>query len=270
VDKSGKPMVVYHGTDKGGFAAFDRSEIPGHHNGFFFADDPGLAASYTSAQRSAPDPTPPYFSSVRDLLAFAREEDSLFEIEEFVFLRSESKDTYPDEAALRAAWEVDADDEIGKGYALFYDGYRVGQYTDDGERGHSFDAMLEDASSQTSSSIRGVYEVYLRIEDPYEVDAQGENWDHVPEEREDEDGQAFTEYITTNDITRTAEDMGCDGAIIRNVYDPGGKGHGSESGDVYCVFKPEQIKSAYGNRGTFDPTDDDIRKNGRRRSSRRR
>jgi hypothetical protein len=64
--------------------------------------------------------------------------------------------------------------------------------------------------------------------------------------------------------------MGCDGAIIRNVYDPGGKGHGSESGDVYCVFKPEQIKSAYGNRGTFDPTDDDIRKNGRRRSSRRR
>ena len=53
-------------------------------------------------------------------------------------------------------------------------------------------------------------------------------------------------------ILRRAIRSGHDGVIFRDVYD--GLGDSPRS-DVYAVFTPEQIKSATGNRGTFDPTD---------------
>jgi hypothetical protein len=51
VDESGKPMVVYHGTNKK-FNVFDKSKAgtadggPGIYNGFFFTDDAGVAERY--------------------------------------------------------------------------------------------------------------------------------------------------------------------------------------------------------------------------------
>ena len=59
------------------------------------------------------------------------------------------------------------------------------------------------------------------------------------------------------------------GLIIRNVYDSGGGNYGSEYGDVYVVFKPNQIKSADKNVGTYSREDDDIRRNKGRGRSRR-
>jgi hypothetical protein len=63
-----------------------------------------------------------------------------------------------------------------------------------------------------------------------------------------------------------AKKEGRDGVILKNTYDSGeysrfdaiirGRFKGE---DIYIIFKPNQIKSAIGNIGTFDPTKPDIR-----------
>lgn len=50
-----------------------------------------------------------------------------------------------------------------------------------------------------------------------------------------------------------AKSGGYDGVIFKNGYDGW-----AEGGDVYAVFSPTQIKSAIGNRGTYDPESPDI------------
>lgn len=52
-------------------------------------------------------------------------------------------------------------------------------------------------------------------------------------------------------LRQIIQDAGYDGVVYANTQE--GKG------DSYIAFKPEQIKSAIGNRGTFDPNDPDIR-----------
>ncbi|MFM7857167.1 MAG: hypothetical protein ACKO96_35920, partial [Flammeovirgaceae bacterium] len=58
---------------------------------------------------------------------------------------------------------------------------------------------------------------------------------------------------STDDVVRMAKDQGYDGVIIDNVVDEGRYGQGYGWGKTtYVVFSPTQIKSATGNRGTFD------------------
>ena len=52
--------------------------------------------------------------------------------------------------------------------------------------------------------------------------------------------------------------IGADGIIVRNVVDAANE-YASEASDVFIVFSPEQIKSATGNNGNFDPANQDIR-----------
>ena len=80
------------------------------------------------------------------------------------------------------------------------------------------------------------------------MDAKGNNWDEIPD-GEEEDGTPSAYRITTNDVGQTALDMGCDGAIIRNVTDYGESGDGGPA-DVFIVFSPSQIKST-SNIGTY-------------------
>jgi len=60
---------------------------------------------------------------------------------------------------------------------------------------------------------------------------------------------------------REARLGGYDGVVFRNVQDVPDNvaGRFVNEADVYAVFHPEQIKSATGNRGTFDPKNPDIR-----------
>ena len=59
VTPDGKPAIVYHGTEKGGFSAFDSTKIDPHHPGFYFADDLRVSSSYIeSAKIPLQDPTP--------------------------------------------------------------------------------------------------------------------------------------------------------------------------------------------------------------------
>ncbi len=80
-----------------------------------------------------------------------------------------------------------------------------------------------------------VVEAYLSIKNPTNVDSGGEDPNN---------------YIDANrELIRNARSEGSDGVIVR-----------SSSGlTTYIAFRPEQIKSAIGNSGAFDPANPDIR-----------
>lgn len=98
------------------------------------------------------------------------------------------------------------------------------------EVGAFFTTNPASLSEYTDGDGGNVTPVYLRITNPYEVTV--DQWNS---------GEGLT--------PRAARRAGYDGYIIR----------GQDGGDTFIVFRPEQIKSAIGNRGTFDPANPDIR-----------
>ena len=96
-----------------------------------------------------------------------------------------------------------------------------------GERGTFFSAKRGAADEYGGS----VYEAYLAIQNPYEVSSN--QW-------------ALGEGLTPV----KARKAGYDGYIIRGLD--------GKDGDAFMAFHPEQIKSATGNNGDFDPANSDI------------
>lgn len=80
--------------------------------------------------------------------------------------------------------------------------------------------------------------VYLSMRNPLEVDF---------------DFELFSPEDVQRAIKRATEE-GHDGVIIRNIQNF----EGSDASTTYIVFRPEQIKSAVGNRGTFAADDPNI------------
>jgi ribosomal protein S18 acetylase RimI-like enzyme len=108
------------------------------------------------------------------------------------------------------------------------------------------DTLVAEGKSKEAVTLRtsggNVMPVYLKIENPFVYDFGKKGF---------EDG-AFTAAIAK------AKEGGHDGVIFKNAQDTLRIDLGPLD-DIYAVFEPEQIKSATGNRGTFDPSDPDIR-----------
>lgn len=108
------------------------------------------------------------------------------------------------------------------------------------------DSWFGGGSSGVSGAL--IQPVYLSMAQPLIVDAQGQNWAAI---------QFEGEIVSTDQLVEIAKARGSDGLIVRNVVDTI-RGTG-EPATTYAVFRPEQIKSATGNRGTFDADNPDIR-----------
>jgi len=100
--------------------------------------------------------------------------------------------------------------------------------------------------------------VYLKLENPYElVTDLGDFADMGMLEEylvgDGDDAYPFTElefskFQNAADVKQGLQDKGYDGITYENSFEGGVKGGGTS----YIAFSPEQIKSATGNRGTFD------------------
>lgn len=91
-----------------------------------------------------------------------------------------------------------------------------------------------------------VVPVYLSIQNPLIVDAPGGRM------------IAANYYdLMAEDLQEQARGEGRDGVIVREK-------RGRQDNSTYIAFRPEQIKSAIGNRGTFDANDPDIRRSPKR------
>ena len=250
VNKDGRPRMVYHGSPRSGFQIFDTSMNEGTY-GIHFSDNIPWAASYAGSRDLAP----------------------LFSPEE-VFESENAQDA--------TGIEVEFDEEAGK-YTV------VSQYEDyENLTREEAIELIGQELEQSPPGERGIYEVYLKVEDPLEIDWQNNNWDESPTEIAwdilDEDGDVYETVFEEserdralkehpgytaemdaspiyfngiNQAVQEAREAGYDGLIVHNIYDPGSYGYGTEGGTEYVVFKANQVKSAY-NEGAFSSDNDNI------------
>lgn len=137
--------------------------------------------------------------------------------------------------------------------------------------GFYFSASIEAANDYGSEGQ--VMPVYLRIKNPLRIDSRMVNHDAIgdmiglnlskvygaPERAEVywffKNGGAYDgrkEARVGDAVVAAAKAKGYDGAIFKERI-------GGKTVDVYLAFDAEQIKSATGNQGTFDPNNPDIR-----------
>ena len=134
--------------------------------------------------------------------------------------------------------------------------------------------------------------LYAKIENPFDIDAIPENWSELAEKMDDVANRLFRDKYEGIDFDRLARAEGTENIDGRSLYkalsrsfESGlpGKAYANQvlqamgydgithtgglsstygSGKphkVWIAFEPEQIKSATGNKGTFDPSNPDIR-----------
>jgi hypothetical protein len=95
-----------------------------------------------------------------------------------------------------------------------------------------------------------VIPAYVSVRNPLVVDAAGASWKEVPWRGA---------KVRTNDLIEYARRNGRDGLVIKNVRDQSAGTDAATPADTIFAFNPEQIKSAIGNNGDFDPSNPDIR-----------
>ena len=260
VDGEGKPLVVYHGTETGGFTEFEHRDRGSP--GFFFSESRDHATSYSG--RRVED-----FSPIDPEAAFkeAVEGDGTVEGYDLEIQVNEVDEYYSD-----------ATEET---YTVWANGYE--ELTEESKE-EVLRYLREDFRPSAETPM--VYEAYLSIKDPLIIDWEGNNWDDGPTETvyelRNDDGdviEVFYDkaslkegrkanpelrvahvkqrvYETTDDALIQAEEMGFDGVIISNVVDPGPHDY-FDTSTVYAVLDPAQIKSIH-NYGAWNPNNSDI------------
>lgn len=94
--------------------------------------------------------------------------------------------------------------------------------------------------------------VYLRLQNPLVVDcsAWAQKMGTAGDSFRLPTGRVYHIHYWKKRVIEEARDKGRDGVIFKGGYD----GVPAE-GEIYAVFDPRSVKSATGNRGTWDPTD---------------
>jgi hypothetical protein len=270
VDENGEPLVVYHGTEKGGFTVFKPTKADKHSSPMVFtAKSRGTAASYA---RTSGD------------IEIAEEPSTQKDFENLGFDFNEQTDESGDENNL---------------FELRLNGYSYGENLSLKE---AIDIATEDYQNNRSDfadneTNAGLYPLFLNIRNPSEASFEGANWDgsrgsgeyiiwdneteepvYTPDGRSimDEDEandraatlqdeyryeirSAPDQYESTNTVAEDAKRYGNDGAIIRDTVDDGGRGGNAQIDDVFVFFNSNQAKSATLNNGDFSQYSDDIR-----------
>ena len=252
VDEAGKPLVVYHGTDKN-FDVFDPEKLgsltgaESAKKGFFFTNNPENADFYAGWT-----PSKEGYDYVSDLVK--RKESAVRSIQdEFEKMRRANRrirhvdeDSFLSDDQLVAAGYAKEDiPQLRKEWVYSPEEMAVyNQRKDLNERLAEEESALDVARTLAVSNSIGrdfssgvtpnVMPVNLALKNPLIHQQAGDFRD-----------------ITFSDLLDRAKSSGNDGVIIRGTRDP-------LRGDVFVALDPTQIKSATGNRGTFDPTDPNI------------
>jgi len=219
VDDQGKPIVVYHGTNTGGFDSFDSAKgirTTDATVGFFFSSDPKNASGYAErgrAPKNGGKAVYPVYLSIKNPMVL-------------------------DYSNIAAQWaQLDLQSPTSN---FNYDTREVTPLNED--------QLAERAKVPTIT--REIAEAKVR--------AEGIRPEIAPAVFEREVNTYMTRglSISINDLAVFAKDAGYDGLIVKNVSDSAKKN--AKLQDTLVAFEPTQIKSAVGNAGTFDPNNPNI------------
>jgi hypothetical protein len=248
VDEEGRPLVVYHGTRKGGF---DRFRTDGNGKtadaGAFFTTSVMGASTYSNTKSiiDAP-PSPTEIAANPEAFGWKVEEDdggwSVTNSEGWVTWSSDREQAFVEAVAdMSAAQEGN--------YAVYLS---------------IQEPSVEDFEGANWDS-RGAREWFVQSEDgeiseyftnESEKDDFVDNYDEEDHGPLDvSEGLGNPDAESTDDLARLAKANGYDGVIFENITDEGpyGQGYGWDD-KVFVAFSPTQIKSI-NNRGSFDPSD---------------
>lgn len=267
VGANGEPLVVYHGTDKGGFTEFDAPTGKGRGDlGIWTTPDYGMARSYVRKGRA------------RDVDLSMPTQSELEELG-FEFIEEGDGVTVNDPQS-----------------------YTIDGPADNDFKFRSLDDAIEAAREEFKGepgAQPGVYALFINLRNPNEDNFEGAMWSGEVEDKVevlDENGNnAYTssgsrfftqdeadallednpdyEIIPTSGLGQTTDDVvrgalrdNADGAIIREVIDDGGgPGYFLDPQDIFVAFDPTQVKSADYNNGEFSDSTGDLRRSPRRR-----
>lgn len=266
VDDQGRPLVVYHGTRNANFSrdefAFDRSALgtntnaPSARQGFFFAGTQATAGSASYTDHAVTEGTQETLAGnahvaeeilsdlYNDLENIDDEALSLFD--DNVFVRDGDRFVIADQF-----------DVSREGDATAVAGYLSDVRRAIDWRGDDVTEAVPAAADVIASALASLDEVIERIEaTDIETGVDAIGGSQVGEFFAamknplivDQEGRSYREE-SYFDIIERAKRKGFDGVIIQNTYD------GGPLDDIFVAFDPTQIKSATGNRGTFDPAD---------------
>jgi len=268
VDENGEPLVVYHGTEKGGFTTMRPDRGDKHRSPMLFAAATRQTARTYSWKGDEINLNNPVF--------------------EGTVIRKVGKDWF--------VMQKNGDPSMAYNvYGEYTDIDEAEGYVSKKEAEFFRDNELEQYLRDNGDVQAGIYSLYLNIRDPYESDFEGANWDGntndmfevlgedgdniyaddgrrlMPQDEaealaEQNEGAEVSsvEWIgeTTNTVAEEAKQYGQDGAIIRSVEDDGGRYPGGvlRPDDVFVFFDSNQAKSATQNTGAFSQKNDDLRR----------
>ena len=220
VDEDGEPLVLFHGTADS-FDQFTFQDLgDDRKEAAFFSDNPDVAAGYAQHQ------------SLAEKKILRRLEVAETEREEYgqrLFDRDDASMPERENALIHGLNELFDDKAISQDE---YDKFWELDEKVDGIQSEEVGDLEDERKPQLKPT-------YLQMKNPRVVDAKGASWEGI-----------VPSILKSTDRTKY------DGIIWKNVKDnPGGAEFASTT---YAVFQPTQIKSASGNRGTFDPKDPNI------------
>ncbi|MBR0096433.1 MAG: hypothetical protein IJP88_04585, partial [Synergistaceae bacterium] len=212
VDKDGQPLVVWHGTEQGGFSEFRTGgKLVAKGTGAWFTSNRENASTYSGVLNSLE-------TYNRDGRIYAKAGAS----------------NYPVYLNIRNPYVVDG---AGRPWSNLGD--------------------LHIYDEETGTVIT------KKNDNTYFIN-KGDAYDYIEAELGDKYHDRYSirgNEVSTNKITADVRNGkygdNYDGVIFKNIVDFGGTGYNGVS-DVFVVFNPEQIKSAYSNSGAFNPNDPNI------------
>lgn len=242
VDDHGEPLAVYHGSPSGEpFTHFDASKMgnttgaASAKEGFFFTDSPQVASTYADSSK---EPDAKVLTEWADQLS----NQQLSDLSRNYQRRSGRGLTFSPDHSISDNVDREIAAEELESRLLSHDA---------AERHFPADDVLAAAKDAGIPTPKAPYKnagstakTYLSLKNPATMDAHGQNSGDIN----------LTEFL------KNAKAQGRDGAIIRNVSDAVSPldDKNPPISTVYVAFNPTQIKSATGNRGTFDADNPNI------------
>jgi len=223
VGEDGKPLVVYHGTPET-FDSFDPeagAKLGGFgHGGAFFSASPEVAGTYA------------FHQSLKSKQADQAVIDAEEELNSYIDSLAKKVGGSPPKERHRDRWLSDLLNrgEIGR------DEYDHAYKLED----NRYDLDNAEISDKDAETKPQTVPAFLNLRRPKIVDAGGLSWDVI-----------VPRHMANTDRTQY------DGIIFKNIRDSGGEDDIKTTN--FVVFSPTQIKSATGNRGTFDPKSANIK-----------
>ena len=222
--EKGVTLRLFHGTDKGGFNAFSKSEVgsnTGNAGNGFWGGAYNIAKTYSEStdEFTEENKTDETRSGIYEMYMTLRNPQVWdFQGASWDGIAYDRFAIYNEE---EYGWEMD--EETGK-YLLFDSREEAEAYLEEkGITDYKDGDSIMDRDIETKYSISRNPELFLR----------------------------------TGEIAQEAEENGFDGIIIQNIQDGGRHRYSDEEGTIAVAFDPNQLKSVY-NKGSFSLDTDNM------------